>query len=419
MRREADRRPVGIEKINIYGGPLCLHMEELARARGRDPKKVVHDYLIDTRALFPPWEDAVTLAVNAAEPMLSLQDRRDIGLLIVGTESAVDFGKPISTNIHAALGLGTNVRNFETKHACYSGVAALDAAVNWILSGLHRGRKALVISTDFSRFHLDEDYEFIMGGTAAALLVSDTPAILALEPHLRGTWTTSVYDTFRPTALLEIGNNAESLYTYLDAVQGSFQEYCESVGEPVDFFSFFQYLVYHMPFPGMALQAHRTLTNSAGKVPRKEMLADYTRRVEPSLSLARKLGSMYGASNFVGLCGHLCDAPDIAPGDRVGLFSYGSGAIGEFYSGTVCVGATETVRRSGLMTALDHRQSVTTEEYEVIERARTALIERSDYVTDFSLLDGRCEKQYSSTRRLVLEKVCAYRRHYAWSTDIL
>ena len=128
-------RRIGIEKINIYGSSLILDQRKLAEARGMDPQKVVADFLIDTRSLNPLYEDAVTMGANAAEPMLTGEDRTSIGMLVVGTESSVDFGKPISTNIHGALGLPTNVRNFETKHACYSGVAALDTALNWVASG--------------------------------------------------------------------------------------------------------------------------------------------------------------------------------------------------------------------------------------------------------------------------------------------
>ena len=228
-------RRIGIEKINIYGSSLILDQKKLAEARGMDPQKVVADFLIDTRSLNPLYEDAVTMGVNAADPMLQGEDRQAIGMLVVGTESSVDFGKPISTNIHGALGLPTNVRNFETKHACYSGVAALDTALNWIASGLNRGRKALVISTDFSRMHLNAKEEFVLGGVAAAALVSDSPRVVEYELAKRGTWTSDVSDTFRPSARHEVGNNEVSLYTYLDALEGAWRDYVEAVGEAVDF----------------------------------------------------------------------------------------------------------------------------------------------------------------------------------------
>ncbi len=97
-------KKVGIEKINIYGSSLCMSQEALARARGRDPERVLNDFHIATRSLNPPYEDTVTMGANAAIGMLSEEDKQSIGLLIAGTEGSVDFGKPISTNIHRALG---------------------------------------------------------------------------------------------------------------------------------------------------------------------------------------------------------------------------------------------------------------------------------------------------------------------------
>ena len=254
---------VGIEKINIYGSSLYLDMKELAIARGQDEEKVVRDFLIDTRSLNPPYEDTVTMGANAALPMLTDEDKKDIGMLIVGTEGSVDFGKPISTNIHRALGLNPNVRNYETKHACYSGVAALDTAVNWIASGLNKGKKALVIASDFSRMHLNLKEEFVMGGVGAALLISETPKVIDFELEKKGTWTTDIYDTFRPSAKHEVGNNEVSLFTYMDALEGCYNDYLDQLSESIDFDTYFTHNIYHTPFAGMSFQAHRTLCNIA------------------------------------------------------------------------------------------------------------------------------------------------------------
>ncbi len=88
---------IGIEKINIYGCSLYLEQRKLAEAREQDPEKVVADFLIDTRALNPPYEDTVTMGANAAKPLLEDEDPESIGMLLVGTEGSVDFGKPISS----------------------------------------------------------------------------------------------------------------------------------------------------------------------------------------------------------------------------------------------------------------------------------------------------------------------------------
>jgi hydroxymethylglutaryl-CoA synthase len=409
-------RRIGIEKINMYGGSLYLDQMKLAEAReGMDPQKVVADFLIDTRSLNPLYEDTVTMGVNAAGPMLDGVDRESIGMLVVGTESSVDFGKPISTNIHGALGLTANVRNFETKHACYSGVAALDTALNWIAAGLNRGRKALVISTDFSRMHLNTKEEFVLGGVAAAALVSDSPRVVEYELSKKGTWTSDVYDTFRPSARHEMGNNEVSLYTYLDALEGSYRDYELAVGEAVDFDTYFAQNCYHTPFPGMAFQAHRTLCNLARPRPKPEMRESFIQKTQPSLRYARRVGSTYGASNFLGICGVAMGAQGLKAGDRISFFSYGSGAIGEFYSALLCPEARDVVAGMHIDEGLDARREVSVGEYEKIETMREQAIEQPCFTPDFSLPEGWYDLHYKGKKRLVLRQVKDFYRTYEWS----
>jgi hydroxymethylglutaryl-CoA synthase len=406
---------IGIEKLNVYGTSLYLDQKKLAEARGREPEKVLTDFLIETRSLNPPWEDTVTMGANAAKPLLEGMDLNEIGLLIVGTEGSVDFGKPISTNIHSALGLPSNVRNFETKFACYSGAAGVDAAVNWIASGLNRGKKALVIASDFSRMHLHRPEEFVLGGLGAAMIISEDPKIVEFELEKKGTWTTDAYDTFRPSARHEVGNNEVSLFTYMDALEGAYSEYKKNVGAEVDFDRDFSNFVYHTPFAGIAFQAHRTLCNLSAPRKKAEVREDFERRVMPALRLARRLGSSYGASNYSGLAGVVLGAPELSAGDRIGFFAYGSGAIGEFYSGIVLPEAKDSVRAMGIDDQLDKRREVSVEEYEKLEKYRERHIESADFVPDFSMLDDWYESFYEGKGYLVLKQVKDFYRTYEWS----
>jgi hydroxymethylglutaryl-CoA synthase len=405
---------VGIEKINIYGSSLYLDQRELAEARGQDPEKVVSDFLINERSLNPPWEDTVTMGGNAAAPIVGEEEKESIGLFIVGTEGSVDFGKPISTNLHEALGLNPNVRNYETKHACYSGVAGLDAAINWIASGFNDGRKALVVSTDFSRMHLNKKEEFVLGGVAAAFIVSETPKVVEYELTKKGTWTTNIYDTFRPSATHEMGNNEVSLFTYMDALEGAFEHYRSVVGE-VDFDQDFAYSVYHTPFPGMAFQAHRTLCNIVRPRKKPEIREDFDRRVLPGIRFSQRLGSSYGASNFAGICSLLSERGPARAGDRISFFSYGSGAIGEFYSGIVLPEGRETVGAMGINEALDERKRVSVDEYESIEKLRESYIENPNFVPDFTCCGDWYDEYYREKGRLYLKEVKDFIRTYEWS----
>lgn len=403
---------VGIEKLNVYGTSMFLDQRDLAVARGKDPSKVVEDFLINTRSLNPPWEDTVTMGANAALGMLTEEDKESIGMLIVGTEGSVDFGKPISTNILKALGLKANVRNYETKFACYSGAAALDTAVNWVASGLNRGRKALVIATDFSRAHLGKFEEFVMGGAATAALVSDNPAIVEFETKKKGTWSTDIYDTFRPSARAEVGNNEVSLFSYMDAVGGSYADYLEGNPDPVDFDTYFKYFVYHTPFPGIAFQAHRTLCRDHAPKKKQELKEDFEKRVGPALKFAARVGSTYGTSNFTGLASLVSSAEDLCAGDRVAFFAYGSGAIGEFYSGIIGADAKKVLAEQNIPGRFDLRRRCSVEEYEFIENLRETYIENPNFVPDFSILGGWYKKHYEGSGLLVLKEVKDWYRTY-------
>jgi hydroxymethylglutaryl-CoA synthase len=405
---------VGIEKINLYAGQFYLDIAELAQARGQDPKHIVNNLMCERRSVYPVCEDAVTLAVNAAKRLLSPEDLKDIELLIVGTESAVDFGKPISTWVHRFCNLPANCRNFEVKHACYSCTGALKMAASWVAAGVRPGKKALVINTDFNRNGTGKSYEAIGGGCAVAMLVSANPLILEIELEKAGYWTTEIYDTFRPTSKAESINDEISLYSYLDALEGSFNHY-EEIGGKVDYEADFQKHIYHAPFPGMTFQAHRTMMSRLYAADKATAKASFQEKVSESLHFAKHIGSAYGGSNFVSLLGLLTSAQNLSPGDKISLFAYGSGCQGEFYSGIIGETACEQVRSLNIDQHLNERMRLSVEEYEANESEREKYIDCPDFQTDRDGFDGAYEKLYQGRNLLVLEQVEAYHRKYEWS----
>jgi NAD(P)-dependent dehydrogenase (short-subunit alcohol dehydrogenase family) len=62
---------VGIERARVYPCSLALSMADLCAARGHDPADIRDVMMIDERSVNPPFEDPVTMAVNAARPMLT------------------------------------------------------------------------------------------------------------------------------------------------------------------------------------------------------------------------------------------------------------------------------------------------------------------------------------------------------------
>ena len=212
---------VGIDTINIYAGPLKLDLAELAAARDFSEQQLSQTGFL-AKSVASPYEDPVTFAVNAAKPILNNYDKNDFELLIVATESAVDFGKPISSYVHRFLNLPERCRNFEVKHACYSGTAALQMAKSWVQC--QPTKKALVIMSDFSRRHFLEDQQGVIqgnlaeltGGTAAvAMVVSAEPKMLAFDGYT-GCASMEVFDVARPNITHEWADPVLSLHAFLD-----------------------------------------------------------------------------------------------------------------------------------------------------------------------------------------------------------
>ncbi|MFH1532639.1 MAG: hydroxymethylglutaryl-CoA synthase [Pseudomonadota bacterium] len=405
---------VGIEKIHVYPGRQSLAMEGLALARDHDPVDIHETLLVRARSVNPLWEDPVTMAVNAANPMLTDEDRASIELIIVATESSVDQGKAMSTYAQHFLGIQPNCRNYESKHACYAGTSAVMMAAHWVASGLNGDAKALVIATDQSRMSLHEPYEYVMGAGAVALLISNNPRVLAFEMEHNGFWTHHCFDTFRPTSRVETGNGETSLYCYLDALEGAYAHFLSKAG-PVDFDTYFKKNIYHVPFGGITFQAHRTLLRHWRRLKKSEALAHFERNSKPGLAYTSQMGGTYSCSTFIALMGMIDGCRDLLAGDRISLFSYGSGSCGEFYAGIVGPDARELVAGARVQDLLDARRPMTVEEYEGTEMERFENIDNGNFRPDTGGDRGLFESHYRGKGLLTLKGIEDHTREYDWS----
>ncbi|MCC6559340.1 MAG: hydroxymethylglutaryl-CoA synthase family protein [Polyangiaceae bacterium] len=406
---------VGIEKARVYPTSLALDMGALCAARGHDPADIRDVMMIDQRSVNPPWEDPVTMAVNAALPMLTEEDRRDIALLLVGTESGVDQEKPMSTWVQRYLGLSSRCRNMEVKHACYSGTGSLQLAASFVASGVAGPRaKALVITSDQSRMHLGKPYEFVMGAGAAALVVSRDPRLFELELGRSGIYTNEVSDLTRPTSRVETGNSETSLLSYLEALDAAVAHYLEGLGEPVGY-DHFKKNIYHVPFGGMTLRATRAALRHFGEYSKAEARRLWEEKTLPSLAYTRRMGGTYASSTFIALLALIDACEDLRPGDRVGMFSYGSGCCAEFYSGLVGREARAVAAEAKVRELLDQRRPVSVREYEEAERERTCYVDAGDFEPSTDGHDGLYDRRYRGNGYLVFQGIKDHYRRYGWS----
>jgi len=367
-------RVVGIEAINVFAGSAYVDVEELARHRKLDVTRFTN-LLMKEKTVALPYEDPVTFGVNAAKPLVDAMspDEKDrIEMVITCTESAFDFGKSMSTYFHKLLGLNRNCRLFELKNACYSGVAGLQMAVNFVLSQASPEAKVLVIATDVSRFmmveggeSLTQDWSFhepSAGAGAVAMIVSDMPSVFQVDVGANGYYGYEVMDTCRPIPDGDAGNADLSLLSYLDCFENSFLEYKKRV-EGADFVGAFSYLAMHTPFGGMVKGAHRDMMRRMVKANPKEIEADFGRRLIPGLIYCQRVGNIMGATTMLSLVSTIEHGAFHTP-QRIGIFSYGSGCCSEFFSGIATKDAQERVRALRIKDQLDKRYELSMEEYD-------------------------------------------------------
>lgn len=399
----------GIEKIGIYAGRYYMKLEDLAEARGLSATELDKNLLVRERSVFPAYEDTVTMAANAADPILTEDDRRSIGLLIAATETSLDQEKALSSWIHDALELRDDCRNFEVKHACMGATDAIRMATSW-LGAAPAGRKALVVTADRSLLALGEPWEPINGGAGAAVLLSDRPNVIRYDGEA-GLYTRNITDVIRPDPRLETGNSQESLFGYLEALDAASSRYFEANPAARDALSYFVAHLYHVPFAGITYRAHRyLLRNLKEDIRNDESWAHFSARVLPALEYNRRIGASYGGSLPIALTCLLHHTDLAGSGDRVSFYSYGSGCCGEFYSAIVGDDARANVFGALVERELAARKRLTVDEYESFEREADSIIgiESREFDTP------ACELDSDRKRLLVLSSIRDYVRSYEW-----
>lgn len=409
---------VGIEALNVYGGSAYIDVGQLCDHRKLERTRI-ENLMMREKTMALPNEDPVSFAVTAARPLIDALEpaaRDRIEMVVTCTESGIDFGKSLSTYVQDLLHLPRNCRLFEVKQACYAATAGLQMAANFVLSGTSPGAKALVIATDISRFALADDREIqewaysepTSGAGAVAMLVGDAPALLRLDPGAYGNHGYEVMDTCRPGPDTEAGDADLSLMAYLECCEAAWRDYARRV-EGADLRATFGRLCFHTPFGGMVKGAHRHLMRRFAKATPAEIEVDFAARVVPGLGYGQRVGNIAGGSLYLALASCMDAGAD---GQRLGLFSYGSGCCSEFFSGVVAPGAQARLGEMQIAAGLDRRHKLSMDEYEALLRSGTAL--------RFGVRDAIPDRDLSSlapaaaSPRLVLRGIAGYHRTYKW-----
>ncbi|MEU4796697.1 hydroxymethylglutaryl-CoA synthase [Streptomyces sp. NPDC023327] len=334
---------VGIHDLSFSTGGLVLTHAELSKHTGASVAKYHRGIGQKEMSVPTADEDIVTMAADAAAPIIERHGADRIRTVLFATESSIDQSKAAGVYVHSLLDFPSQVRVVELKQACYGATAALQFASALV----HRdpAQQVLVLASDVARYDLDTPGEATQGAAAAAMLVSADPALVEINSP-SGLYTQDVMDFWRPnyrsTALVD---GKKSLAAYLAAVDGAWRDYQDHDGLPIEKI---HTVCYHQPFTRMAFKAHQHLLSQAGV---QADAAAIEHAIAPTTRYNEVVGNSYTASLYLAL-GALLEGDGELAGETLGFFSYGSGSVAEFFTGQVA-----TNYQAGLRTAT-HRDAI-------------------------------------------------------------
>lgn len=348
---------IGIDKIGFYTPHVYVDMEDLAHARDTDPGKFKIGIGQDEMSVAPITQDPVTLAANAALQFLDENDREAIDMVLFGTESGIDHSKAGAVYVKQLLGLKDEVRAVELKQACYGATAALQLAKGHV--ALHPDKKVLVLASDIARYGLHTAGEVTQGAGAIAMIVAKDPQVLSLEDH-SAYITRDIMDFWRPTySDVALVDGQYSNEQYIAFFNDAWKQYKEKSHHTIEDFTA---ICFHLPYTKMGLKALRTILEEASEETQARLLTHY----DQSIQYGRKVGNIYTASLYLALLSLLEESADLQSGDRIGLFSYGSGAVGEFFTGVLEDNAAEALEKAKHEAMFANRQRITVAQYEAL-----------------------------------------------------
>ncbi|SDQ22683.1 hydroxymethylglutaryl-CoA synthase [Carnobacterium viridans] len=348
---------IGIDKIGFFAPHMYVDMNKLAVARNVEPEKFTIGIGQEKMAIAPITQDPVTLAANAALMILDETDRGKIDFVIFGTESGIDNSKSGAVYVHHLLGLNPNARSIEVKQACYGATAGIQMAKGHI--ALNPESRVLVLGSDIARYGLNTSGESTQGAGAVAMVISAEPKIMALE-NKSAYLTADIMDFWRPvysdTAFVDGKFSNEQYIHFFTTV---WEQYKNKSGLELNNF---EAICFHLPYTKMGLKALRTVIEEADEATQEKLLANY----QSSTTYNRNIGNIYTGSLYLSLVSLLEQSEQLKEGSRIGLYSYGSGAVGEFFTGILQPNYRDYLQTKSHAELFASRTEISIEEYEEV-----------------------------------------------------
>lgn len=371
-------------------------------------------------------EDINSLCLTVTSKLLERYqiEHARIGRLEVGTETIIDKSKSVKSvlmQLFSKHGV-TDLEGLDTTNACYGGTAALFNAINWVESSSWDGRLALVVCGDIAVYEKGPARPTGGAGAVAMLVGPDAP--LVIDRGLRATYMQHAYDFYKPdlTSEYPVVDGKLSIQCYLNALDQCYQLYRKKYAKlnpgAVDVsLNHFDAMLFHTPFCKLVQKSLARIglndyyltdpAERANKFPAlaevkvdalestyfdrdiekafmAEYLAAFEAKTKKSLLVVSETGNMYTPSLYSGLVSFLISGPaEELAGQRVGLFSYGSGLASTMYSISVTKDVPELAplldKLSHIKQALAAREAVAPDQFEKLLEARAASHHKAPY----------------------------------------
>lgn len=295
---------VGIASYGTYVPRYRIKTEDIALAWRKNPTEIVGSLGITEKSVPAVDEDAVTFAIEAAHSAISFLKNKEIGSLLVGSESHPYAVNPTSTIVGEILGIGNNYLAADLEFACKAATAGMQLTAGLISSG--HIESGLVIGTDTAQSKPHDALEYTSASGAAAFVMSSKDPVATLLAH--ASYSSDTPDFWRRDGIRYPSHAGRFTGepAYFAHVMGAAKILFEKVKIKPEKIN---HCIFHMPNAKFPREVAKRLGFEADQL-------------APSL-IVDSIGNPYSASSTLGLAATLDTAK---PGDTVFMVSYGSGA---------------------------------------------------------------------------------------------
>lgn len=297
---------IGIVSYGAYIPKFRIKPSQIAHAWGKAEDEVEKSLGVYEKAVASIDEDAITLAIEAAYGALinGSIDPKNIGGIIVGSESHPYAVKPSSTTVAEILGMGTDYLAADLEFACKAGTAGIQLLSGLISQG--KSKFCLAIGSDVAQSKPADVLEYTASSAAAAFILGKTDSIANILNFT--SYSSDTPDFWRKDTekFPSHAGRFTGAPAYFSHVLGASQALLKKVKmTPSDF----DFVVFHMPNAKFPKEAAKKLGFND-----KQLSAGF---------IVPYIGNPYSASSMVGLAACLDQAK---AGQKIFMCSYGSGA---------------------------------------------------------------------------------------------